>query len=420
MEITRTARAEQYEIKLKGRLDASWSDRVGQALDECVQSGEHTIALDMAGVDYISSAGIRVLVIHARQLKGIQGRLLVVNASTMVRKALELVGLGELLHAASPASVSAAPGMARPIRLSHAGATAEIFALSTDAVLRVDWPGDPSPWLDGSARSESGATVQFPASTIGIGLGALGEGDSSEVPRFGEFLAAAGAAVCQPADGSNQPDYILHQGSLTPAMRVAYGMLGTGGFRQLLRFDKGPEQPSLPFSSIVKAGLETSGGEAAGLVLIAETASLIGAALQKMPSVPERPGVPTNIFGFPGVRDWLSFTAEPAFLNTTSLVVGFVASQKLGSSLRLLKPLMASGELYGHFHAAAFPYQPLRKGQVDLEETVGPLFESGRILGLLHLLNDWREIQGAGESRFLRGACWCAPLVLPRPSSTIS
>jgi hypothetical protein len=35
------------------------------------------------------------------------------------------------------------------------------------------------------------------------------------------------------------------------------------------------------------------------------------------------------------------------------------------------------------------------------------------VLGLLHLVNDWREASGAGESLFLRGACWCSPLVLP-------
>jgi hypothetical protein len=80
--------------------------------------------------------------------------------------------------------------------------------------------------------------------------------------------------------------------------------------------------------------------------------------------------------------------------------------------------LVRSGEFYGHFHAAAFPYRPLRKGKVDLVHTVQPLFESEQVLGLLHLLNDWRELSGAGESRFLRGACWCAPLTFetqPKP-----
>jgi anti-anti-sigma factor len=408
MQITRTARAEQFEIKLKGRMDASWSDHVARALAECVQSGQHVIAVDMSEVDYMSSAGIRILVMYARQLKSIQGRLFVINASDMVRKVLELSGLDSLLHApAAPAPAAVADGLAAHIVLPQPGATAEVIELDAQAVLRVHWPGKPSAWLADGAQSETPVTVEFPASTMGIGLGALGDGDADGGRRFGEFLAASGAAVCQPADGANKPDYMLLEGALTPSMKVAYGMLGCGGFRRLLRFDKGPQQASLPFSAVVKACLDASGGDAIGLVMVAETIALIGASLQKMPSA----GTPPNIFAFPGVRDWLSFTAEAAFANTTSLIVGFAASQARGPGLHLLKPLVPSGELHGHFHAAAFPYQPLRKGKVDLGETARPLFDSGQILGLLHLLNDWREINGAGESRFLRGACWCSPLV---------
>ena len=230
-------------------------------------------------------------------------------------------------------------------------------------------------------------------------------------PCYGEFLAAAGAVVCLPTDSSHQPDYVL-QGALTPSLKVAYGMVGSGGFRHLLRFDKGPQEPSLPFSSIVRAGLQANGGNAAGFVMVAETASLTGVSVRKLPSSSETPGAASSLFAFPAVRDWLSFTAEPAFPHTTSLIVGFAARQADARRLNLLKPLAPSGEVQGHFHAAAFPYQPLRKGKVDPSQTVRPLFDSGQVLGVLHLLNDWREINGIGESRLMRGACWCSPLLV--------
>ena len=68
--------------------------------------------------------------------------------------------------------------------------------------------------------------------------------------------AAAGAAVCQPADGSNKPDYMLVQGALTPAMKVAYGMSGRGAFARLVRFDKGAPHSSLPLSAVAKTCLD--------------------------------------------------------------------------------------------------------------------------------------------------------------------
>ena len=246
---------------------------------------------------------------------------------------------------------------------------------------------------------------------IGLGLGAFSSGDEADGGGFGEFLAGGGAAVCQPADGSNKPDYMLLQGALMPTVKVAYGILGRGGFARLLRFDKGPEQPALPLSTVVKACLGAVNSDAAGVVMVAETASLVGASLQKTPvGTPAETGA-RSIFAFPEVRDWLSFTAEAAFANSISLIVGFAASGTRALNPRLLKPLLPSGEVCGHFHAAAFPYRPLRKGKVGLAESVQPLFESEHVLGVLHLLNDWRDANGAGESRFLRGACWCAPLV---------
>jgi len=414
MEITRTTRADRFEIKLKGRMDATWSDHVARALAECVRAGQHSIAVDMAEVDYISSAGIRILVLHARQLKGIRGRFVVVNASDNVRKVLELAGLDALLHveggpAAAPVATTTMPSLQK-VAFQQAGATATVFDLEEGAALQVDWLGDPEPWLEGKAQPGACSSVEFPANVMGIGLGCLGSGESSEDARFGEFLAAAGTAVCQPADGSNKPDYMLLQGALTPTMKVAYGMVGRGGFARLLRFDKGEQQPSLPLSAVARACLDAADSDAAGIVMVVETAALVGASLQKAPSSEPAERGGKNIFAFPEVRDWLSFTAEAAFANSTCLIAGFAADKARGPNLQLLKPLLPSGELYGHFHAAAFPYRPLRKGKVNFSEAIQPLFESESVLGLLHLLNDWREANGAGESRFLRGACWCAPL----------
>lgn len=413
MQITSTARAEHFEVKLKGRMDASWSDHVARVLSECVQSGQHVISVDMAEVDYISSAGIRILVLYARQLKTIQGSFSVVNASGPVKRVLELSGLDSLFGAAAGSAGQREPNpRSGAVQFAEAGASSEVYDLDANAELRVHWPGNPQPWLSGAGVPETSVGVDFAADAMGIGLGGFAGGQPDETPCFGEFLGVAGAVVCLPADGANNPDYMLQQGDLTPSIQVGYGMIGFGGFRKLLRFDKGPQRQGLSLSSVIGACLRANGGAPAGIVIVAETASLTGASLKSMPSSGSGSAKPAGLFAFPAVRDQLSFTTEPAFPSTTSLVVGFAAEQARADGLRLLKPLMQSGQIHGHFHAAAFPYQPLRKGKVELNQTVRPLFESGQVLGVLHLLNDWREINGAGESRFLRGACWFAPLAV--------
>ena len=64
----------------------------------------------------------------------------------------------------------------------------------------------------------------------------------------------------------------------------------------------------------------------------------------------------------------------------------------------------------GHFHAAVFSHRTLPIGEIDLKGTVAALFEGQHFQGVLHLLADYREPAGLGESEFVRGACWAAPL----------
>ena len=83
-----------------GRLDANWCGHVQEALAAAVKEGEHRLHLDMGGVNYLSSAGIRVLLTFYKQLRAISGEFGVVNPSPVVRSVLDLSGLGMLISGA--------------------------------------------------------------------------------------------------------------------------------------------------------------------------------------------------------------------------------------------------------------------------------------------------------------------------------
>jgi hypothetical protein len=118
------------------------------------------------------------------------------------------------------------------------------------------------------------------------------------------------------------------------------------------------------------------------------------------------------VFGFPAVRDRLDFTAEPAFAGSVAVLGGFALRQPPPALAPQLRPLAPDAALHAHLHAAVFPYRPLRRDRLDLAATVRELFESDSLLGLLHLLHDWRPGSGAGQTRLERGALWIAPLAL--------
>jgi hypothetical protein len=61
-------------------------------------------------------------------------------------------------------------------------------------------------------------------------------------------------------------------------------------------------------------------------------------------------------------------------------------------------------------HAAVFAGRPLDDGPLDLDDEVARLVDGGTLRTVLHLVHDWRQPAGAGQSAFRRGACWVAPL----------
>jgi anti-anti-sigma factor len=420
MEVRTATSGDSTVVTVIGRLDGYWADQLDETLNQVIREGSHRICLDLSQVPYISSAGVGAVVRSYKQLKDIHGSLAISDASAMVRKVFEVSGLGSLLQASMMQSSPARPAVALPAQ-APAPASApvtpaalprrvgphEVHDLDSRARLTCHVVGDPG-LLHGSRFTEEHVRkMQFPDSSLAFGLGAFGEDFAECRSRFGDFLVAGGAAAYQPSDRSNVPDYLLAAGDLRPELMVLYGAVCDGSFSQLVRFQPVADKRALSLSELAASCLEIAEAPAVGIVMVNDSAGLIGASLRQSPAAEPSAGSP---FRFPDVRKWLSFTADRAYPRALTLVVGIAARGKCGALDPLLRPLRRDSDLCGHFHAAAFSYRPVKKGSLELKATVATLFETTSLQGVLHLLADDREIEGAGESEFVRGACWISPL----------
>lgn len=397
MEITHTKSGDILIIRLAGRLDASWSGAVQKEFDATVRRGEHHIHLDMAEVNYLSSAGLGVLLTLYKELHAIKGRFAICAASPFVGSALKLAGLGSLLVQPGPAPATQESPKGRPESSPHA--VYEIFSTGAEP-LQLSLIGNAGLLQTGGGDARA---FTFGPDAFALGIGALGSDQAANTSLFGEFLALAGTAAFQPTDGSNRPDFVISKENLQPEGQLLLGLNGKGGFPILARFETKPEARSVGLSELARVALDQAGTPAVAIAAVAETAGLVGTSLRQSP-LPASTG---DRFGFPQIRDWLAFSSERVFRDSTSLVIGVAARE--GSDFHpLLRPL--GNGLFGHFHAAVFPYRPLQKGLIELAPTVAALFENSALLSVLHLLSDTREFTGIGESEFLRGALWMSPL----------
>jgi anti-anti-sigma factor len=409
MEIAQHEDGERTVVEVQGRLDGSWADHLSDRLSEVVRSGKHNIRLDLSRTTFLSSAGIRVLLIYFKQLKSLQGGLEVYQPSEMVREVLELSGLQALLMGKltiPPAPLPAAPEQVSEFERPRS--LVQLYGLAPNATLTCRTLGNPALLRNNRFQEANCRTLKLQPDMFALGLGAFGSGFADCRDRFGEFIGAAGAVACLPADSGHSPDYSLAAGAFLPEVKLLYGLTWSGPMAYLARFEVKPGVRSISLADIVDGALEISRTTRVGMVMVAETLGLVGASLRKSPVGPA--DNTTSLFRHPNVRDWLSFTAERAYPDATSLIVGVAARDQSGLPADFVRPLAPGGPTLGHFHAAPFTYEPLAKGKLDLQTKVNDLFQHSRLQSVLHLLGDDRGIGGIGQSEFIRGACWFGPI----------
>jgi anti-anti-sigma factor len=97
MDITTRTQNDVTLVALAGNLDSNTSPQAQQALDGILASGGQKLVVDFTALDYISSAGLRVLLGTAKRLSGAGGALHVFGLNETVREVFDISGFSTIL-----------------------------------------------------------------------------------------------------------------------------------------------------------------------------------------------------------------------------------------------------------------------------------------------------------------------------------
>ncbi|MBS7777606.1 STAS domain-containing protein [Acidovorax sp. CCYZU-2555] len=75
-----------------GRLDSSNSPELEQLLSEHLDAGCQRLVLDFSGLSYISSAGLRVVLLAGKKLRASKGKIVLTSLQDMVRDVFDMSG----------------------------------------------------------------------------------------------------------------------------------------------------------------------------------------------------------------------------------------------------------------------------------------------------------------------------------------
>lgn len=84
-------------VQVNGRIDSSTAPQLEKTLQSIIDDGRFRIVVDMGGVEFMSSAGLRTLLSAVKQVHRFnRGDLRLASVQPKVKKAFELAGLDEL------------------------------------------------------------------------------------------------------------------------------------------------------------------------------------------------------------------------------------------------------------------------------------------------------------------------------------
>ncbi len=95
LNITKNSEGEKLTINLEGRLDTTTAPELDKVIADSL-IGVKELEFDLAQLEYISSAGLRVLLSAQKHMKD-RGTMVLVNATEVVREIFDITGFSDIL-----------------------------------------------------------------------------------------------------------------------------------------------------------------------------------------------------------------------------------------------------------------------------------------------------------------------------------
>ena len=85
-------------VTLDGRIDANSAKELEQQCLGWIDGGEHKMVMDFTQVNFISSAGLRVILLVAKKLEQVKGKVKLCGLNATLKDVFEISGFSKLFE----------------------------------------------------------------------------------------------------------------------------------------------------------------------------------------------------------------------------------------------------------------------------------------------------------------------------------
>ncbi|MCX6694538.1 MAG: STAS domain-containing protein [Methanomicrobiales archaeon] len=399
----------------QGRFDGFGAARVDEVIKGALQDDDRSIVVDLAGVPYLSSAGIRVLLAHRKALKERGGTLVLSRVSDYPSRVLTMAGFQVIfpIYQSLEEAVSACRRS-----LDDEGLLGDLTGPSVtigDLTFRVESgipktasiriTGDLNDVLHARLDKTNVRTLRFSAANYSLGIGALGEGPDSTLPVLGEMVTLQGSMIWLPTDGNNTPDF-FSPAKDTGEVEIYTGftVVLDGPFYEYLTIESTPPG-GITYHELYQAVIAYAKEKKRpfyGVIACAVWGILAGlesAGVKKAPLLVWSPGEGRSIMDPDLFPEWFSLDTEPKYEGDTIVSFGFGVDRTADpgaydptviKAISYTHPAEVQDQtLYLHNHGVIFrnvPWDP----SSPFDRKVRTIVTDGEFVDMRHLLDSTR------------------------------
>ncbi|MDX2080737.1 MAG: STAS domain-containing protein [Terrimicrobiaceae bacterium] len=397
MTITEVQEAGTTTWILVGRFDAHGSQVAQKHLDAAQAPAGGTVRMDFSAVPYLSSAGLRVLLLAKRKFEAAGARLVVASLQPYCLEVLRIGGLLSVLdiEAANPpgAALETPVGSFRP-RPGRDGAGAiEVLGHIEDV-------------LASRITAAHVKSKPFSAKEFSLGLGAMGPSVEDVLPRMGEMITIGGTMVWLPTDGNDTPDFLVPKAeSEVVTIRTGFNASIAGPFNEFFEF-RSSEPSGTDLAALYRALFDLAKSRrkdfrgCIALAMRADVEAAYGAGVLKSPIAEFAPANGKSITDPSNFSEWFEFDQEPRHGRLTGLISGVgidltadldvFDSKYLGATFYINPANTATAGEMLHNHGVFFSPLPFPEPARTLDEEIAEVVETGDFLDMRHLLDRTR------------------------------
>ena len=95
MNIDRSVEGTTTNLKISGRLDTSTAPELEATINNCL-AGVEDLVMDFEGLEYVSSAGLRVI-LKTQKIMNKQGSMKIINVNDTIMEVFDITGFADVL-----------------------------------------------------------------------------------------------------------------------------------------------------------------------------------------------------------------------------------------------------------------------------------------------------------------------------------